>query len=68
MNHGPYSGAFKRLMTVRSPPPPGSQTQQPIQYTYILTLPLITVYSVGNAAIKYQEGFVINKHHGGRRA
>lgn len=41
-NHGPYSGAFKRLMT----------------YTYVLTLPMITIYSVGNAVIKYQEGFV----------
>ncbi|KAF9649491.1 hypothetical protein BDM02DRAFT_3083778, partial [Thelephora ganbajun] len=48
INHGPYSGAFKRLMT----------------YTYLLTLPTITVYSVGNAVIKYQEGFIFHPHFG----
>jgi len=68
MNHGPYSGAFKRLMTVRALPKTFEfQTEQPPQYTYILTLPLITIYSLGNAVIKYQEGFVINGHSGGRR-
>lgn len=33
-------------------------------YTYLLTLPLITIYSVANAVIKYQEGFVYSPQHG----
>ena len=68
MNHGPYSGAFKRLMTVRSAPQVFEfQTERSPQYTYILTLPLITIYSLGNAVIKYQEGFVTDGHSGGSR-
>ncbi|KAI0767195.1 hypothetical protein C8Q74DRAFT_938168 [Fomes fomentarius] len=42
LNNGPYSGAFKRLMT----------------YTYLLSVPGILTYSVGFAVIKYEEGFV----------
>ncbi|EJF60734.1 hypothetical protein DICSQDRAFT_170879 [Dichomitus squalens LYAD-421 SS1] len=42
LNNGPYSGAFKRLMT----------------YTYLLSVPGIIAYAIGFAAIKYQEGFV----------
>ncbi|KAI0669564.1 hypothetical protein C8Q78DRAFT_1040875 [Trametes maxima] len=38
--NGPYAGAFKRLMT----------------YTYLLSVPCITVYAVGFAIIKYREG------------
>ncbi|KAF5365918.1 hypothetical protein D9758_006667 [Tetrapyrgos nigripes] len=41
-NNGPYSGAFKRVMT----------------YTYLLNLPCIMAYSIGFAIIKYTEGFV----------
>ncbi|EGO00608.1 hypothetical protein SERLA73DRAFT_51272 [Serpula lacrymans var. lacrymans S7.3] len=40
-NTGPYSGAFKRVMT----------------YSYLCSVPLITVYSVGFAIIKYHYGF-----------
>jgi len=68
MNHGPYSGAFKRLMTVSSRSPAfGFRAEQSPQYTYILSLPLITIYSVGNAVIKYQEGFVYDAEFGGER-
>jgi len=28
------------------------------QYTYILSLPTLATYAIGNAVIKYQEGFV----------
>ncbi|KAI5119827.1 hypothetical protein M0805_004762 [Coniferiporia weirii] len=38
----PYSGAFKRIMT----------------YTYLITIPLIMIYSFGFAYIKYHEGFL----------
>ncbi|KAI1786347.1 hypothetical protein LXA43DRAFT_1110214 [Ganoderma leucocontextum] len=41
-NNGPYSGAFKRLMT----------------YTYLLTVPGILTYAIGFAVIKYQEGLM----------
>ena len=40
-NNGPYSGAFKRVMT----------------YSYITTLPLLMVYALGSTVIKYQYGF-----------
>ena len=46
---------------------PGFRTKRSLQYTYILTLPLVTIYSVGNAVIKYQEGFVVNSEGGGKR-
>ncbi|KAJ4470203.1 hypothetical protein J3R30DRAFT_3382377 [Lentinula aciculospora] len=42
-NDGPYSGAFKRVMT----------------YSYFLTIPLFMVYAVGFAVIKYQEGYTV---------
>ncbi|KAF9783978.1 hypothetical protein BJ322DRAFT_1067878 [Thelephora terrestris] len=48
INRGPYAGAFKRVMT----------------YTYLITLPLITTYSVGNAVIRYKEGFVFSSQYG----
>ncbi|PCH36589.1 hypothetical protein WOLCODRAFT_140511 [Wolfiporia cocos MD-104 SS10] len=41
-NHGPYSGAFKRVMT----------------YTYLLDVPLIIVYSVGFCVIMYKVGYI----------
>ncbi|KAJ7133688.1 hypothetical protein C8R43DRAFT_643074 [Mycena crocata] len=41
-NNGPYSGAFKRLMT----------------YSYLLSVPLIMTYALGFTIIKYQQGFV----------
>ncbi|KAI0343625.1 hypothetical protein BDW22DRAFT_1356095 [Trametopsis cervina] len=40
-NSGPYSGAFKRIMT----------------YTYIVTVPLIAVYAIGFGVIKYKMGW-----------
>jgi len=33
-------------------------------YTYILTLPLVLVYGLGNSIIKYQEGFVLHPELG----
>ncbi|KIK60768.1 hypothetical protein GYMLUDRAFT_43375 [Collybiopsis luxurians FD-317 M1] len=41
-NNGPYSGAFKRIMT----------------YSYLLSVPLIIAYAVGFAVIKYKEGYI----------
>lgn len=41
-NSGASSGAFKRIMT----------------YSYLVTVPLIFIYALGNAVIKYREGFV----------
>ena len=43
-------------------------TDQSLQYTYLLTLPLITTYSVGNAVIKYKEGFVFSPQYGCKKA
>lgn len=40
-NHGPSSGAFKRIMT----------------YTYMLTIPLVGIFAIGFAIIKYQTGY-----------
>jgi len=48
INRGPYTGAFKRVMT----------------YTYLLAQPMIATYSVGNAVIKYKEGFIFSSKHG----
>ncbi|KAG2153375.1 hypothetical protein DEU56DRAFT_482340 [Suillus clintonianus] len=42
-NHGPYSGAFKRVMT----------------YSYLTSIPLIAIYVVGFAIIKYSYGFTV---------
>ncbi|KAF7362500.1 hypothetical protein MVEN_00597700 [Mycena venus] len=42
-NNGPYSGAFKRVMT----------------YSYLLSVPLLLTYSIGFAIIKYKEGFIV---------
>ncbi|KAL4249232.1 hypothetical protein ABKN59_007241 [Abortiporus biennis] len=42
-NHGPYSGAFKRIMT----------------YTYLVTIPLIAAYAMGFSVIKYKMGYTI---------
>ncbi|KAF7350875.1 hypothetical protein MSAN_01649600 [Mycena sanguinolenta] len=42
-NNGPYSGAFKRVMT----------------YSYLLSVPLLMTYSIGFAIIKYQQGFIV---------
>ncbi|KAH7883364.1 hypothetical protein F5I97DRAFT_232388 [Phlebopus sp. FC_14] len=41
-DHGPHSGAFKRVMT----------------YSYLTSVPLIIVYAVGFAVLKYQYGFM----------
>lgn len=43
-NSGPYSGAFKRIMT----------------YSYMCSIPLIFVYALGNTIIKYREGIIIH--------
>jgi len=68
MNQSPYSGSFKRLMTVRSThPASGLQTERSPQYTYVLSLPMITIYSVGNAVIKYREGFIFEAGVGGEK-
>ncbi|KAI0774854.1 hypothetical protein BD413DRAFT_611848 [Trametes elegans] len=47
-SNGPYSGAFKRLMT----------------YTYLLSVPCIMVYSIGFAVIKYEEGLTVLPEYG----
>jgi len=44
----PRSGVFKRFMT----------------YTYILSLPTLAIFAIGNAAIKYMEGFIYLPGHG----
>ncbi|KAH9834170.1 uncharacterized protein C8Q71DRAFT_164143 [Rhodofomes roseus] len=41
-NNGPYSGAFKRVMT----------------YTYLITIPLLMVYSIGMTIISYKMGYI----------
>ncbi|KAJ7908483.1 hypothetical protein B0H13DRAFT_2016497 [Mycena leptocephala] len=41
-NNGPYSGAFKRVMT----------------YSYLLSVPLIMTYALGFAIIKYGQGYI----------
>ncbi|KAH9920963.1 uncharacterized protein B0H18DRAFT_1023005 [Fomitopsis serialis] len=41
-NKGPYSGAFKRVMT----------------YTYLITIPLLMVYSIGMTIISYKMGYI----------
>ena len=35
-----------------------------LQYTYLLSVPCIIAYSVGFAAIKYQEGFTVLPEYG----
>ncbi|KAJ3722186.1 hypothetical protein DFJ43DRAFT_1133864 [Lentinula guzmanii] len=47
-DNGPYSGAFKRVMT----------------YSYLLCIPLIITYAVGFAVIKYKEGYVYLEFEG----
>ncbi|KAL0065557.1 hypothetical protein AAF712_007468 [Marasmius tenuissimus] len=47
-NNGAHSGAFKRIMT----------------YSYLLSVPLIMIYAVGFATIKYQEGFIAHPQLG----
>ncbi|CDO75963.1 hypothetical protein BN946_scf184888.g13 [Trametes cinnabarina] len=47
-NNGPYSGAFKRLMT----------------YTYLTSIPCIIAYSVAFAVIKYEEGLILLPGYG----
>lgn len=42
-NHGLRSGAFKRVMT----------------YSYLTSIPLITIYAVGFSIIKYSYGFTV---------
>ncbi|KAG2142255.1 uncharacterized protein EDB93DRAFT_1252314 [Suillus bovinus] len=42
-NHGPRSGTFKRVMT----------------YSYLTSIPLITIYAVGFSIIKYNNGFTV---------
>ncbi|KAH7908411.1 hypothetical protein BJ138DRAFT_1012871 [Hygrophoropsis aurantiaca] len=42
-NHGPHSGAFKRIMT----------------YSYLTSVPLVIIYAVGFATIKYDYGFTV---------
>ncbi|KAF8557902.1 hypothetical protein OG21DRAFT_1481907 [Imleria badia] len=42
-DHGPYSGAFKRVMT----------------YSYLMSIPFIITYAVGFSIIKYTYGFTV---------
>ncbi|KIL68719.1 hypothetical protein M378DRAFT_70798 [Amanita muscaria Koide BX008] len=42
-NNGPYSGAFKRIMT----------------YSYLLSVPLSWIFTIGFAIIKYNNGFIV---------
>ncbi|KAJ8591062.1 hypothetical protein M405DRAFT_128792 [Rhizopogon salebrosus TDB-379] len=42
-NRGPYSGAFKRVMT----------------YSYLTAVPLIMIYALGFAIIKYSYGYTV---------
>lgn len=42
-NHGPRSGAFKRIM----------------RYSYLTSIPLIAIYAVGFSIIKYSYGFTV---------
>ncbi|TFK92000.1 hypothetical protein K466DRAFT_573336 [Polyporus arcularius HHB13444] len=48
LNNGPYTGAFKRLMT----------------YTYLLSVPAVMAYAIGFTVIKYQEGFTVLPEYG----
>jgi len=41
-NKGPYSGAFKRIMT----------------YTFLITIPLLMVYSIGMTILSYKMGYI----------
>ena len=41
---------------------------QVIQYTYLLTLPLIMVYAMGFTVIKYQMGWTYIPNYGGASA
>ncbi|KAF8161372.1 hypothetical protein B0H34DRAFT_700676 [Crassisporium funariophilum] len=47
-NSGAHSGAFKRVMT----------------YSYLVTIPLIFTYALGNTVIKYHEGFIAHPLYG----
>lgn len=47
-NYGLQSGAFKRVMT----------------YTYLITIPLIMIYSIGFAVIKYEMGYTYMPEYG----
>ncbi|KII95497.1 hypothetical protein PLICRDRAFT_170141 [Plicaturopsis crispa FD-325 SS-3] len=47
-NNGPYSGAFKRIMT----------------YSYLISVPSIMGYSIGFSVIKYREGYTFIPGHG----
>ncbi|PIL33661.1 hypothetical protein GSI_04284 [Ganoderma sinense ZZ0214-1] len=63
LGNGPYTGAFKRLMTVRTSwiSPVTVQVVDDVpspQYTYLLSVPGIIAYAVGFAVIKYKEGFM----------
>ena len=57
----PRSGVFKRFMTVSSQlilPITPLKFDRTAQYTYILSLPTLATFAIGNAAIKYKEGFI----------
>ena len=47
-NNGPYTGAFKRVMT----------------YSYLLSLPLIFTFALGFTIIKYQNGYTLIEGRG----
>lgn len=37
-----------------------------VKYTYILSLPTLATFAIGNAAIKYKEGFIYLPGYGSR--
>ena len=52
-------GAFRRFMTVRIAITRFEPSMTfPSQFSYLLAMPLMLIYTVGNTVIKYQEGFV----------
>ncbi|KAF6759993.1 hypothetical protein DFP72DRAFT_92316 [Ephemerocybe angulata] len=47
-NSGPYTGAFKRIMT----------------YSYLFSVPMIFIYAAGYTVIKYREGYILHPVYG----
>lgn len=65
-DNGPYSGAFKRVMTVSSKIVAVAVFHSSIsKYSYLLSVPLIITYAVGFAVIKYKEGYAFLPSVGG---
>ena len=54
------SGAFKRVMTVRTFQHERNATAKPrvFQFTYLTAVPLLSAYSIGMMVLKYREGYM----------